>query len=53
MVVPNVFKAVGYDPELVTGFAWGFGVDRVAMVLHKVDDIRRLFTSDLRFLRQF
>jgi phenylalanyl-tRNA synthetase alpha chain len=53
MVDPNVFKSVGYDPELVTGFAWGFGVDRVAMVLHKIDDIRRLFTSDLRFLRQF
>jgi len=53
MVDPNVFKAVGYDPEVVTGFAWGFGVDRVAMVLHKIDDIRRLFTSDLRFLRQF
>jgi phenylalanyl-tRNA synthetase alpha chain len=53
MVDPNVFKAVGYDPNLVTGFAWGFGVDRVAMVLHQIDDIRRLFTSDLRFLRQF
>ncbi|CAN1209276.1 phenylalanine--tRNA ligase subunit alpha [Tumidithrix helvetica PCC 7403] len=53
MVDPNVFKAVGYDPESVTGFAWGFGVDRVAMVLHQIDDIRRLFASDLRFLRQF
>ncbi|MEE3718798.1 phenylalanine--tRNA ligase subunit alpha [Tumidithrix elongata RA019] len=53
MVDPNVFKAVGYDPEAVTGFAWGFGVDRVAMVLHQIDDIRRLFSSDLRFLRQF
>jgi phenylalanyl-tRNA synthetase alpha chain len=53
MVDPNVFKAVGYDPEAVTGFACGFGVDRVAMVLHQIDDIRRLFNSDLRFLRQF
>jgi phenylalanyl-tRNA synthetase alpha chain len=53
MVDPNVFKAVGYDPQLITGFAWGFGVERVAMVLHQIDDIRRLFTSDLRFLRQF
>jgi phenylalanyl-tRNA synthetase alpha chain len=53
MVDPNVFKAVGYDPLEVTGFAWGFGVERVAMVLHQIDDIRRLFTSDLRFLRQF
>jgi phenylalanyl-tRNA synthetase alpha chain len=53
MVDPNVFKAVGYDPEAVTGFAWGFGVERVAMVMHQIDDIRRLFNSDLRFLRQF
>ncbi|MDX1977598.1 MAG: phenylalanine--tRNA ligase subunit alpha [Pseudanabaenaceae cyanobacterium bins.68] len=53
MVDPNVFKAVGYDPKVVSGFAWGFGVERVAMVLHQIDDIRRLFTSDLRFLRQF
>ncbi len=53
MVDPNVFKAVGYDSEAVTGFAWGFGVDRVAMVLHQIDDIRRLFNSDLRFLKQF
>lgn len=53
MVDPNVFKAVGYDPETVTGFAWGFGIERVAMVVHQIDDIRRLFNSDLRFLRQF
>lgn len=53
MVDPNVFKSVGYDPEAVSGFAWGFGVERVAMVLHQIDDIRRLYTSDLRFLRQF
>jgi phenylalanyl-tRNA synthetase alpha chain len=53
MVDPNVFKSVGYDPEQVSGFAWGFGVERVAMVLHQIDDIRRLYTSDLRFLRQF
>jgi phenylalanyl-tRNA synthetase alpha chain len=53
MVDPNVFKAVGYDSEELTGFAWGFGVDRVAMVLHQIDDIRRLFNGDLRFLKQF
>jgi phenylalanyl-tRNA synthetase alpha chain len=53
MVDPNVFKSVGYDPETVSGFAMGFGTDRIAMVLHQIDDIRRLFTSDLRFLRQF
>ncbi|MDY7023669.1 MAG: phenylalanine--tRNA ligase subunit alpha [Cyanobacteriota bacterium] len=53
MVDPNVFKAVGYDPEKYTGFAAGFGVERFAMVLHQLDDIRRVYASDLRFLRQF
>jgi phenylalanyl-tRNA synthetase alpha chain len=53
MVDPNVLKAVGYDPEKYTGFAAGFGVERFAMVLHQMDDIRRVYASDLRFLRQF
>jgi phenylalanyl-tRNA synthetase alpha chain len=53
MVDPNVLKAVGYDPEVYTGFAAGFGVERFAMVLHQIDDIRRLYNSDLRFLQQF
>ncbi len=53
MVDPNVLKAVGYDPEIYTGFAAGFGVERFAMVLHQLDDIRRVYASDLRFLRQF
>ncbi|MBW4524369.1 MAG: phenylalanine--tRNA ligase subunit alpha [Phormidium tanganyikae FI6-MK23] len=53
MVDPNVLKAVGYDPEVYTGFAAGFGVERLAMVLHQIDDIRRLYSSDLRFLKQF
>lgn len=53
MVDPNVLKSVGYDPEVYTGFAAGFGVERFAMVLHQIDDIRRLYASDLRFLRQF
>ncbi|MGB2924151.1 MAG: phenylalanine--tRNA ligase subunit alpha [Limnothrix sp.] len=53
MVDPNVLKAVGYDPEIYTGFAAGFGAERVAMVLHKLDDIRRLYNSDMRFLSQF
>lgn len=53
MVDPNVLKAVGYDPERYTGFAAGLGVERFAMVLHQMDDIRRLYNSDLRFLRQF
>lgn len=53
MVDPNVLKAVGYDPEVYTGFAAGMGVERLAMVLHQIDDIRRFYSSDLRFLRQF
>ena len=53
MVDPNVLKKVGYDPEVYTGFAAGLGAERFAMVLHQIDDVRRLYTSDLRFLRQF
>lgn len=53
MVDPNVLAAVGYDPERYTGFAAGLGIERFAMVLHQIDDIRRLYASDLRFLRQF
>jgi phenylalanyl-tRNA synthetase alpha chain len=53
MVDPNVLKAVGYDPEIYTGFAAGLGVERLAMRLYQIDDIRRLYTSDLRFLKQF
>ncbi|MBE9032190.1 phenylalanine--tRNA ligase subunit alpha [filamentous cyanobacterium LEGE 11480] len=53
MVDPNVLKSAGYDPEVYTGFAAGLGVERMAMVLHQIDDIRRLYNSDLRFLQQF
>ena len=53
MIDPNVLEAVGYDPEVYTGFAAGLGVERLAMVQHQIDDIRRLYSSDLRFLRQF
>ena len=53
MIDPNVLKAVGSDPEVYSGFAAGLGVERLAMVQHQVDDIRRLYSSDLRFLRQF
>ncbi|MGB3311996.1 MAG: phenylalanine--tRNA ligase subunit alpha [Nodosilinea sp.] len=53
MIDPNVLKFVGYDPEVYSGFAAGLGVERLAMVQHQIDDIRRLYTSDLRFLRQF
>ncbi|NJN01275.1 MAG: phenylalanine--tRNA ligase subunit alpha [Leptolyngbyaceae cyanobacterium RM1_1_2] len=53
MIDPNVLEAVGYDPEVYSGFAAGLGVERLAMVQSKIDDIRRLYASDLRFLRQF
>lgn len=53
MVDPNVFEAVGYDPATYTGFAFGMGVERLAMVRHGIDDIRYFIDNDLRFLRQF
>jgi phenylalanyl-tRNA synthetase alpha chain len=53
MVHPNVFKAVDYDPEVWSGFAFGIGVDRVAMLRLGVPDLRLFFENDLRFLKQF
>ncbi|HVQ76819.1 MAG TPA: phenylalanine--tRNA ligase subunit alpha [Candidatus Binatia bacterium] len=53
MVHPNVLRNVGYDPEEVTGWAFGMGVERVAMLKYGIDDIRLLFENDLRFLAQF
>jgi len=53
MVDPNVLRAVGYDPEEVSGFAFGLGVERLCMRRHQIDDIRYLFENDVRFLRQF
>ena len=53
MVDPAVLEGMGLDPERWSGFAAGLGVERFCMVRHGIDDIRRLFTSDLRFLEQF
>ena len=53
MVDPEVFKAVGYDPENISGFAFGMGVERIAMLKSGLDDIRLFFENDIRFLRQF
>ena len=53
MVDPAVFEAVGYDPEAYTGFAFGLGIDRIAMIRHGIDDIRLFLENDLRFIRQF
>ncbi|NIP30287.1 MAG: phenylalanine--tRNA ligase subunit alpha [Candidatus Dadabacteria bacterium] len=53
MVDPEVFKSVGYDTEIYTGFAFGMGVERIAMLLYGINDIRLFFENDVRFLRQF
>ena len=53
MVHPNVLKNVGIDPEEWSGFAFGFGIERMALMRHGIDDIRELVTNDIRFLRQF
>lgn len=53
MVDPNVFKAVGYDPEVYSGFAFGMGVERVAMLKYGIGDLRMFFENDVRFLNQF
>ena len=53
MVDPNVLQAVGYDPEEVTGFAFGLGVERLCMRRHNITDIREFYKNDVRFLEQF
>jgi len=53
MVHPAVFEAVGYDPDRVTGFAFGMGIERVAMLKYGVEDIRLFYENDMRFLQQF
>jgi len=53
MVHPQVLRNVGYDPEEVTGWAFGMGIERIAMLKYGIDDIRLFFDNDLRFLRQF
>jgi phenylalanyl-tRNA synthetase alpha chain len=53
MVHPNVFKAVGIDPEVYSGWAFGFGIERIAMRKYGIDDIRHFVENDLRFLSQF
>ncbi|WP_223632470.1 phenylalanine--tRNA ligase subunit alpha [Corallococcus sp. EGB] len=53
MVHPNVFTAAGYDPKEVTGYAFGMGVERLAMLRYGVDDLRMMFENDSRFLAQF
>ena len=53
MVHPNVLKMNGYDPEVYSGFAFGIGIERVAMLRYGIDDIRKFYQNDVRFLHQF
>lgn len=53
MVHPRVLQMAGYDPEEVSGFAFGMGVERIAMLRYGIEDIRHFYTNDVRFLRQF
>jgi phenylalanyl-tRNA synthetase alpha chain len=53
MVHPNVLKMSGYDPEKYSGFAFGIGIERVAILRYGIDDIRKFYTNDLRFISQF
>ncbi|HVM51322.1 MAG TPA: phenylalanine--tRNA ligase subunit alpha [Candidatus Acidoferrum sp.] len=53
MVHPQVFENVGYDPEVWTGWAFGFGIERIAMIRYGINDIRLFYENDVRFLRQF
>ena len=53
MVNPKVLENVGYDSDKYTGFAFGMGIERIAMLRHGIDDLRAFFENDMRFLRQF
>ena len=53
MVHPQVLSNGGYDPDVYSGFAWGMGPERVAMIKHDINDIRYFYSNDLRFLKQF
>ncbi len=53
MVHPNVLKMAGFDPEVYSGFAFGMGPERVAMLKYGISDIRSFYTNDVRFLQQF
>ncbi|MFA7423322.1 MAG: phenylalanine--tRNA ligase subunit alpha, partial [Acholeplasmataceae bacterium] len=53
LVHPNVLKMGGYDPEIYKGFAFGVGVERIAILKYNIDDIRHFYMNDIRFLNQF
>jgi phenylalanyl-tRNA synthetase alpha chain len=53
MVHPAVFEMVGYDTDRYTGFAFGMGIERIAMLKYRIEDIRKFYENDIRFLQQF
>ena len=53
MVHPKVLQGVGYDPQKYSGFAFGMGAERIAMLKEGIDDVRLFYSNDLRFLKQF
>ena len=53
MVDPNVLENCGIDPEVYSGYAFGMGIERIAMLLYQISDIRLFFENDVRFLKQF
>ena len=53
MVHPNVLRNVGYDPEVYSGFAFGMGPERIAMLKYGIEDVRLFYGNDIRFLKQF
>ena len=53
MVNPNVLRLNGFDDKKYKGFAFGIGIDRTAMLRYGIDDVRKLYTNDVRFIRQF
>lgn len=53
MVHPQVLSLNGYDPQQVSGFAFGMGIERIAMLLYGIDDLRNFYENDVRFLEQF
>ena len=53
MIDPEVYRFVNYDPETISGFAFGMGVERIAMLKYGIDDLQLFFKNDMRFLRQF
>jgi phenylalanyl-tRNA synthetase alpha chain len=53
MVDPEVYRFVDYDPEVYSGFAFGMGIERIAMLKYGINDIQLFFKNDMRFLRQF